>query len=67
MAIMKSVQIMAESDTSFEAAIAEAVERMTKSVKHVRSANVNNQSVTVKDGKIDKYRVNLQITFEVKG
>ncbi len=66
MAIMKSVQILAESEVSFEAAIAEAVNRMTDSVKHVRSANVNNQSVTIKDGKIDKYRVNLQITFEVK-
>ncbi|HHI88969.1 MAG TPA: dodecin domain-containing protein [Hellea balneolensis] len=66
MAIMKSVQIMSESEKSFEDAIANAVERMTDSVDHVRSANVNNQSVTVKGGKIDKYRVNLQITFEVK-
>lgn len=66
MAIMKSVQIMSESQVSFEKAIENAVERMSDSVKHVRSANVNNQSVVVKDGKVTTYRVNLQITFEVK-
>ncbi len=66
MAIMKSVQIMSESSKSFEDAIEVAVERMTDSVNHVRSANVNNQSVVVKGGKVTHYRVNLQITFEVK-
>ncbi|MCF6220825.1 MAG: dodecin family protein [Robiginitomaculum sp.] len=66
MAIMKSVQIMSESTKSFEDAIEAAVDRMSDSVNHVRSANVNNQSVVVKGGKITNYRVNLQITFEVK-
>ncbi|MBL4853924.1 MAG: dodecin domain-containing protein [Robiginitomaculum sp.] len=66
MAIMKSVQIMSESTKSFEDAIEVAVDRMSDSVNHVRSANVNNQSVVVKGGKIINYRVNLQITFEVK-
>ncbi len=67
MAIMKSVQIMSESKKSFEDAIETAVERMSDSVNHVRSANVNNQSVVVDGGKVVNYRVNLQITFEVKG
>jgi flavin-binding protein dodecin len=66
MAIMKSVQIMSESTKSFEDAIDEAVARMSDSVNHVRSANVNNSSVVVKDGKVTHYRVNLQMTFEVK-
>lgn len=66
MAVMKSVQIMSESQKSFDDAIENAVERMSKSVDDVRSANVNNMSVTVKNGKVDNYRVNLNITFEVK-
>ncbi len=65
MAVMKSVQIMSESNKSFDDAIENAVERTAKSVNDVRSANINNMSVTVKDGKIDKYRVNVNITFEV--
>ena len=67
MAVMKSVQIMSESTKSFEGAIQTAVTRMNKSVNNVRSANIQNQSVTIKNGKIDKYRVNMMITFEVGG
>lgn len=67
MAVMKSVQIMSESSKSFEAAIETAVKRMNQSVNDVRSANIQNQSVTIKNGKIDKYRVNMMITFEVGG
>ena len=67
MAVMKSVQIMSESPKSFEAAIENAVKRTGRSVKGIRSANIQNQSVTIKNNKIDKYRVNLMITFEVGG
>ncbi len=66
MAVMKSVQIMSESKKSFEDAIENAVSRTSKSVNDVRSANINNMSVNVKDGKISNYRVNVNITFEVK-
>ena len=67
MAVMKSVQIMSESPKSFEAAIENAVKRTGRSVKGIRSANIQNQSVTLKNNKIHKYRVNLMITFEVGG
>jgi len=67
MAVMKSVQIMSESPKSFEGAIENAVKRMSKSVKDIRSVNIQNQSVTIKNGKIHKYRVNTMITFEVGG
>jgi len=67
MAVMKSVQIMSESSKSFEGAIETAVKRMSQSVKNIRSAYVQDQSVTIKNNKIDMYRVNLMITFEVGG
>jgi len=67
MAVMKSVQIMSESPKSFESAIENAVKRTGKSVKSIRSANIQNQSVTIKNNKVHKYRVNLMITFEVGG
>jgi len=65
MAVMKSVQIMSESSKSFEDAIESAVKRTGKSVKNIRSANIQNQSVTIDGNKIAKYRVNCMITFEV--
>lgn len=66
MAIMKSIEVMSESAKSFEDAIENAIERTAKSVDGIKSAYVNSQSVTVKDGKVDKFRVNVNITFEVK-
>ena len=65
MAVMKSIQVLSESNKSFEDAILNAVKRTSKSVNDIRSANVQNQSVTIEDGKIKKYRVNCMITFEV--
>ncbi|WP_340693960.1 dodecin family protein [Hyphomonas sp.] len=66
MAIMKSEQILAESTKSFEDAIQNAVSRFSKTVRGLASANVNNMSTTVKNGKIMSYRVNLQMTFEIE-
>tara|TARA_R110000796_G_scaffold54291_5_gene126940 strand:+ start:59 stop:289 length:231 start_codon:yes stop_codon:yes gene_type:complete len=66
MAIMKSEQILAESTVSFEDAIQNAVSRFSRTVRGLASANVNNMSTTVKNGKIAAYRVNLQMTFEIE-
>jgi len=65
MAIMKSIEVMSESSKSFEDAIQNAVDRTAKTVKDIQSANIKNMKTTIKDGKIDKYRVNVKITFKV--
>lgn len=67
MAIMKSVQIMSESAKSFEDAIQVGVARMSKTVKGIKSCYINDQSCVVKDGDVTMFRVNMQVTFEVKG
>ena len=66
MPIMKSEQILAESSKSFEDAVQTAVARFSRTVRGLASANVNNMSATVKDGKIQMYRVNLQMTFQIE-
>lgn len=63
--VLKVIEVLAESGDSYEDAIRNAVESTSKSVRHIRSAYINEQSVTVKDGKVDKFRVNVKITFEV--
>ena len=65
MAIMKSIEVMSESTKSFEDAIQTAVTRTAKTVNDIQSANVKNLKTTIKDGKIDKFRVNVKITFKV--
>ncbi len=66
MAILKVIEILASSGKSWEDATEKAVKQASKSVKGIRSVYVQEQSATVKNGKIDEYRVNVKITFEVQ-
>ena len=65
MAVMKTIEVLSESSNSFEDAIENAVKRTGKTVQNIRSAYVNEMHTSIKDNKIDKYRVNVKITFEV--
>ncbi|KQC29989.1 dodecin family protein [Flagellimonas eckloniae] len=66
MSVLKVIEVLANSDESWEQAAKNALEQASKSVKNIRSVYINEQSASVKDGKIDDYRVNVKITFEVK-
>ena len=65
MAVLKVIEVLANSNESWEDATANAVEQAAKSVNNIRSVYLNEQSATVQDGKIVEYRVNVKITFEV--
>tara|TARA_R110000868_G_scaffold102146_7_gene281393 strand:- start:55207 stop:55407 length:201 start_codon:yes stop_codon:yes gene_type:complete len=66
MAILKVIEVLANSDKGWEDAARNAVAQASKSVKNIRSVYINEQSATVEGGKIMDYRVNVKITFEVK-
>jgi hypothetical protein len=66
MAVLKVIEVLSSSETSWEDATKKAVEKASKSVKHIRSAYVQDQSASVKDGKVSEFRVNLKITFELE-
>jgi flavin-binding protein dodecin len=63
MSVAKVIEISAESDRSFEDAIAQGVATAAKTVRNITAAWVNEQQVTVANGKIAAYRVNLKVTF----
>ena len=65
MAVLKVIEVLANSERSWEDATANAVKHAAKSVKNIRSVYVNEQSATIKNGEIDDFRVNVKITFEV--
>ncbi len=65
MSVLKVIEVLANSDKSWEDATKNAIEHASKSVKNIRSVYINEQSATVKDGKMDNFRVNVKITFEV--
>lgn len=66
MAIMKVIEVLANSEKSWEDATKKAVAHASKSVKHIKSVFVQSQSAVVNDGEVVEFRVNLKITFEVK-
>ncbi len=66
MAVHKTIEIMGESDKSWDDAVENVVKAASKSVDDVRSVWVKDQSVSVSDGKIETYRVNCKVTFKVK-
>ena len=61
--VARVTEISARSTESFEDAIKAGIERATQTLRGVRSAWVKEQKVTVTDGTIAEYQVNLMVTF----
>jgi flavin-binding protein dodecin len=64
--IVKVIEVLAQSDKSWEDAAQNAVKKASKSIKNIKSINIANMNAKVKDGKIIKYRINAKISFVVK-
>ncbi|GAA3601992.1 dodecin family protein [Flavivirga amylovorans] len=65
MSVLKVIEVLSNSDKSWEDATKKAVKHASKSVKNIRSVYIQDQSAIVKDGEVTEFRVNLKITFEV--
>ncbi len=63
MSVARITEIIAASDKSFEDAVQKGINRACKTLNKVQGAWVQDQKVTVKDDKIDEYRVTLKVTF----
>ena len=63
MSVAKVIEISSTSQQSFEDAIQRGIARATSSLRGVQSAWVKEQTVSVENGQINGYRVNLMITF----
>jgi len=63
MSVAKVTEIIASSKEGFDDAVSKGIKRANKTLQNVQSAWVKDMSVTVNDGKIAEYRVNLKVTF----
>jgi flavin-binding protein dodecin len=57
------IEVLSESNKSWEDAAQEAVRTAAKTVRGIRSINVKNLQATVDNGKITSYRLNAKISF----
>lgn len=67
MSVAKVSEITAGSTTSFEDAIRTGIARASKTLENIQGAWINEQTVVVKDGKVVEWRVNMKVTFVLKG
>jgi len=65
MAILKVIEILANSSESWEDATRNAVKHAGKTVKSIKSVYVREQSAMVNGDNVTEFRVNVKITFEV--
>jgi len=65
MSVLKVVELLGNSDESFEDAVQQVINEASKTIKDIKSVYVQDMQVMVKDNKISEYRVNAKVTFEI--
>ncbi len=63
MSTLKVIEVLAESNKSWEDAAQEAVTTASKTVRNVKSIWIDNFEATVEDGKLKSYRINAKVSF----
>jgi len=63
MSMLKVIEVLAESDKSWEDAAQYAVDTAGKSVRNIKSIYIKNLKADVVNGKISKYQINGKISF----
>jgi len=67
MAMLKVVEVLAQSDKSWEDAAANAVAQAAKTTRGIKSIYVKEIEATVENDRITKYRINAKISFLLEG
>jgi len=65
--IVKVVEVIAQSDKSFDDAAQNAVKEVAKTVKNIKSVWIDNFTGSVTGDRITEYRVNAKVSFLVEG
>jgi flavin-binding protein dodecin len=66
MATVKVIEILANSTKSWSDATEQAIAKASKSLRNIKSANIQNLGVTIENGKIKEYRINAKLSFELE-
>lgn len=61
--MLKVIEVLAESEKSWEDAAKTAVKRASKTLNNIKSIYIENFEASVKDNQLVKYRINAKITF----
>ncbi|WP_296424561.1 dodecin family protein [Yoonia sp.] len=63
MSMLKVIEVLAESEEGFDAAVRTAVMQAAQSVRNIKSVYIKEMNAQVDGGQITHYRVNVKISF----
>jgi len=66
MSVLKVIEILGNSDTSFEDAVQNVINEVSKTVRDIKSVYIQDMQVTVENNQIAQYRINAKVTFGIQ-
>lgn len=64
--VLKVIELLAQSEKSWEHAADSAVKEASKTLRNVRSIYIKDFQAIVEGGKITQYRVNAKVSFDLE-
>jgi flavin-binding protein dodecin len=64
--VVKVIEVLAESDKTWEDAAQNALEAAGKTLRNIRSIYIQDFEAKVENGRITRYRVNAKISFQLE-
>ncbi len=65
--VYKIIELVGTSSDSWEKAAENAVNKASKSLRDLRIAEVKSFDLKLNDGKVEAYRVRMNVSFKYKG
>ena len=66
MTMLKVIEVLAQSDKSWEDAAQNAIDEASKSLRGIKSIYIKEMEANVEDGKISQYRINGKVSFLIE-
>jgi len=63
MGVARVTEISSTSPTSFDDAVTKGIERASKTLRNVSGAWIKDMNVSIENGKVSAFRVNMAVTF----
>lgn len=67
MAMLKVIEVLAQSNKSWEDAAQTAITNASESLRDIRSIYIKDMEATVENNRITSYRINAKISFVLEG
>ncbi len=65
--VYKIIELIGTSTESWEKAATAAVERANQTLRDLRVAEVSEQDMVLKDGKVEAFRCKVKVSFKFEG